>query len=252
MITRTKGLSVYSYRGMPFAVDIPVTLKWDEPVNILYFFKGKGGKGEKLDPYRSRRGLVAPFLPLTNTIGVYPEAIDPKLGWRISGIGSTTDIGNIHNLRNLLIKDLAIVPSKSFGFGISNGGCFVHLLATQLTIFDKIGVAAANLWIGHPVLKPIPYMHFHGELDMSCPYKGGYAHGYTFYSTLDTFKKYVGTISAYSECTVVKIGYNTVTHGISDKGKEVTLVTNSMAAHNILSQSTPQYDYMKELFQFFL
>ena len=64
-------------------------------------------------------------------------------------------------------------------------------------------------------------------------------------------QKYVD-VTEHNFASVKTIGDNTITSYTGTSGKDILkLIVNGKAAHNILSLSTPQCNYMDELFKFY-
>lgn len=145
--------------------------------SVMIFLKG-GGSSAKLAKTFTKA------LQKNNCIGIYPDAIKRgkgKANWALEGELMQKDIVFFNKIDSLHLNH----PRK-FLSGVSNGGCFALLMITLGYNIKATVTFAASAWEGMPTPLPKNLFAVHGIDDESVPYVGGYRHGITFKSAIES------------------------------------------------------------------
>lgn len=111
----------------------------DEPYSVVFVFHGNGGQASNMVRTGfSDAGEEGDF------ITVYPNAVDKQWS-KGDGVGAD-DVGFVQAINAQLITDWNVDSDHVFAAGVSNGGNFVQVLASQSgDDFAGFGVVNANL-----------------------------------------------------------------------------------------------------------
>lgn len=134
----------------------------------------------------------------------YPDALDGTweagLCCRPADSPPVDDVAFLHELRELLITDDGVDPSRVYAVGASNGGMLSYAWACQRPDdLIAIGVVAAALSVPCPTPEPITVVAVHGTADTLVPIDGG---GSVFPSLEDSLAPFRAAAACPSEPVV--------------------------------------------------
>lgn len=163
-----------------FYVHVPAGLARDKPAPLVFIFHGSGDNGlgmesfSKFSKLADREGFIA----------AYPDAVSKNWndGREASAIFSqftkVDDVAFVSAAIRAINRGHRIDPARIFAAGFSNGGIFVHFLASRLSdqlaaIADLSGGIAEPLAPKFKPESPMSVLMIHGTRDPMVPYGGG-------------------------------------------------------------------------------
>ncbi len=168
-----------------YLIYVPHSIDHTNNIALLIALHGGLGSGKRMA--QLTQGGFNELSEKENFIVVYPDGIDHN--WNDGRLNMPSsykahnqridDVGFIHDLIDILIKENKIDPARVYVTGISNGAMMAHRLAIELS--DKIAAAVpvcGNL-PSDLVSKPnhrVAMMMINGTADPLVPYEGGDVH----------------------------------------------------------------------------
>ena len=163
-----------------YTLHVPETAPKDKPIPLVLAYHGSGGDGANMaaltqfDALADREGFAV----------AYPDAVSKNWNDGREVVSIFSQVSNVNDVgfTEAVIKDIerqrSIDPHRIYATGFSNGGIFVHLLASKLS--DRLAaIAPVGGGIAEPVApnfkptSPLSVFIIHGMADPFVPYAGG-------------------------------------------------------------------------------
>ena len=237
-----------------FLVQLPTGYSASKTYPVIFFFHSIRGKdsswiaGRGADTYIDRNGYIAIYAQGAN--GGY---------WNVGGNYPFRKVDDVHFVQSMydwLKSNTDIDSKKVYAAGTSNGAIMVHYLAIQTNLFAAIASVAGSLYTDEmkTSAKPVAVMQFHGTLDKTVPYNGGYnPWGYTFISAQNTASEWAKVNGCNAQPTVTGLLNGKVTaYSYNDckSGKPVVLYSLPNVPHKVMQNFDPEWMY-NQIFDFF-
>lgn len=162
-----------------------------QPYEMIFMFHGAG---QSVENFASSPGMLKlqEHADADDRIVVFPQGrVGSSLatkGWWVTTPGGRDDLGFTEELLDLLEADLNVDTDRVFAGGYSNGGRFVHELASELSdrflAYAAVSSYYGNLFSGTPSGPPAgtmtPFFLANTVTDTTVPYSG--SPGFPFYT----------------------------------------------------------------------
>jgi polyhydroxybutyrate depolymerase len=163
-----------------YAVHAPPELAGEKSAPLVFVFHGSGDDGLGMESF----GKFSALADRAGFVAVYPDAISRnwndgrEAGAILSQLNRVDDVAFVGAMIRALKQTRRIDPNRIFAAGFSNGGIFVHYLASQLSeplaaIADVSGGIAEPLAPKFRPAAPVSVLMIHGTKDPMVPYGGG-------------------------------------------------------------------------------
>ena len=237
-----------------FLVQLPVGYSPAKTYPIIFFFHSIRGKDSSWIAARSANTYV----DKNGYIAVYGQGANGGY-WNVGGAYPFKKVSEPHFVQamyNWLTSNTSIDSKRVYAVGTSNGAILVHYLALQTHLFAAISSIAGSLYVDemNASAKQIAVLQFHGTIDKTVPYDGGYnPWGYTFLSAQNTAKEWAKVNGCDAEPAVTDLLNGKVkayTYNNCKTGKPVILYSLPNVPHKVMQSFDADWMY-NQIFDFF-
>ena len=179
--------------------------------------------------------------------------------WNVGGNYPMKPVNEPHYVQAIydwLQSNTNIDAKRVYAVGTSNGAILAHYLAVQMNLFTAISSISGSLYTNEmkSSARPVAVLQFHGTLDKTVAYGGGYnPWGYTFLSAEATAKEWANINGCSAQPTVSNLLNNKVvsySYNSCKTGNPVVLYSLPGVPHKVLQSFDADWIY-NQIFEFF-
>lgn len=237
-----------------FLVQLPTGYSALKTYPVIFFFHSIRGRDTS---WVTARGANS-YIDKNEYIAVYAQGANGGY-WNVGGNYPFKQVNEPHFVQSMydwLKSNTNIDNKRIYAVGTSNGAILVHYLAIQTNLFAAISSIAGSLYTDEmkSSAKPVAVLQFHGTLDKTVPYDGGYnPWGYTFISAENTASEWakINGCDAQPTKTDLLNGKVKAYHYNNCKsGKPVILYSLPNVPHKVMQSFDADWLY-NQIFDFF-
>ena len=257
-LVKEAGVNRYYIKGddvtRTFLVQLPSGYSPSKVYPVIFFFHSIRGRDTS---WITARGANE-YIDKNGYIAVYAQGANGGY-WNVGGAYPFKQVNEPHfvqSMYNWLKSNTSIDSKRVYAVGTSNGAILVHYLAIQTDLFAAICSIAGSLYTDEmkPSAKPVAVLQFHGTIDKTVPYNGGYnPWGYTFISAENTAAEWakVNGCSAQPSVTDLLNGkVKAYSYNNCKSGKPVILYSLPNVPHKVMQSFDVLWMY-NQVFDFF-